>query len=69
MAFRGNAARGILSVLLFGFLLVVTVGLWLVLTLAVSVVAGDTAAIVFAAVSALSVTVGYGLVRASGARE
>lgn len=69
MAFRGDAARGILSVLLFWFLLVVTVGWWLVLTLAVSVVAGDTAAIVFAAVSALSVTVGYGLVRASGARE
>lgn len=69
MAFRGDAARGILLVLLFGFLLVVTVGWWLVLTLAVSVVAGDTAAIVFAAVSALSVTVGYGLVRASGARE
>lgn len=69
MVFRGNAARDFLSVLFFGFLLVVTVGWWLVLTLAVSMVAGDTAAIVFAAVSALSVTVGYGLVRASGARE
>ena len=69
MAFRGDAARDFLSVLFFGFLLVVTVGWWLVLTLAVSMVAGDTAAIVFAAVSALSVTVGCGLVRASGARE
>lgn len=69
MAFRGDAARDFLSVLFFGFLLVVTVGWWLVLTLAVSMVVGDTAAIVFAAVSALSVTVGYGLVRASGARE
>lgn len=39
------------------------------LTLTVSVVFGNVAAAVFAVCSALSVTVGYGLVRASDSRE
>ena len=47
----------------------VTVGWWVFLTLTVSVVFGNVAAVVFAVCSALSVTVGYGLVRASDSRE
>lgn len=57
------------SVLTFGLLFAVTVGWWVFLTLTVSVVFGNVAAAVFAVCSALSVTVGYGLVRASDSRE
>lgn len=52
-----------------GLLFAVTVGWWVFLTLTVSVVFGNVAAAVFAVCSALSVTVGYGLVRASDSRE
>ena len=57
------------SVLTFGLLFAVTVGWWVFLTLTVSVVFGNVAAAVFAVCSALSVTVGYGLVCASDFRE
>lgn len=57
------------SVLTFGLLFAVTVGWWVFLTLTVSVVFGNVAAAVFAVGTALSVTVGYGLVRASDSRE
>lgn len=52
-----------------GLLFAVTVGWWVFLTLTVSVVFGNVAAAVFAVCSALSVTVGYGLVGASDSRE
>lgn len=62
---KGDAA----SVLTFGPLFAVTVGWWVFLTLTVSVVFGNVAAAVFAVCSLFSVTVGYGLVRASDSRE
>lgn len=62
---KGDAA----SVLTFGLLFAVTVGWWVFLTLTVSVVFGNVAAAVFAVCSLFSVTVGYGLVRASDSRE
>lgn len=55
--------------LFLGLLFAVTVGWWVFLTLTGSVVFGNVAAAVFAVWSALSVTVGYGLVRASDSRE
>ena len=55
--------------LFLGLLFAVTVGWWVFLTLTVSVVFGNVAAAVFAVCSALSVTVGYELVRASDSRE
>ena len=55
--------------LFLGLLFAVTVGWWVFLTLTVSVVFGNVAAAVFAVCSSLSVTVGYGLVRASDSRE
>lgn len=64
MHFRGVSVREI-PFMLFA----VTVGWWVFLTLTVSVVFGNVAAAVFAVCSALSVTVGYGLVRASDSRE
>lgn len=65
MHFRGDSVREIPFMLFLGLLLLVTFGWWVFLTLTVSVVFGNVAAAVFAVCSALSVTVGYGLVRAS----
>lgn len=58
MHFRGDSVREIPFMLFLGLLFAVTVGWWAFLTLTV-----------FAVCSALSVTVGYGLVRASDSRE
>ena len=69
MHFRGDSVREIPFMLFLGLLLLVTFGWWVFLTLTVSVVFGNVAAAVFAVHSALSVTVGYGLVRASDFRE
>lgn len=69
MRFRGDSVREIPFMLFLGLLLLVTFGWWVFLTLTVSVVFGNVAAAVFAVRSALSVTVGYGLVRASDFRE
>lgn len=69
MHFRGDSVREIPFMLFLGLLLLVTFGWWVFLTLTVSVVFGNVAAAVFAVWSALSVTVGYGLVRASDFRE
>ena len=69
MHFRGVSVREIPFMLFLGLLFAVTVGWWVFLTLTVSVVFGNVAAAVFAVCSALSVTVGYGLVRASDSRE
>ena len=66
MHFRGDSVREIPFMLFLGLLLLVTFGWWVFLTLTVSVVFGNVAA---AVCSALSVTVGYGLVRASDFRE
>lgn len=55
--------------LFLGLLFAVTVGWWVFLTLTVSVVFGNVAAAIFAVCSLFSVTVGYGLVRASDSRE
>lgn len=65
MHFRGVSVREIPFMLFLGLLFAVTVGWWVFLTLTVSVVFGNVAAAVFAVCSTLSVTVGYGLVRAS----
>lgn len=65
MHLRGDSVREIPFMLFLGLLFAVTVGWWVFLTLTVSVVFGNVAAAVFAVWSALSVTVGYGLVRAS----
>ncbi len=62
MHFRGVSVREIPFMLFLGLLFAVTVGWWVFLTLTVSVVFGNVAAAVFAVCSALSVTVGYGLV-------
>ena len=64
MHFRGVSVREIPFMLFLGLLFAVTVGWWVFLTLTVSVVFGNVAVC-----SALSVTVGYGLVRASDSRE
>lgn len=69
MHLRGDSVREIPDMLFLGLLFAVTVGWWVFLTLTVSVVFGNVAAAVFAVCSALSVTVGYGLVRASDSRE
>lgn len=69
MHLRGDSVREIPFMLFVGLLFAVTVGWWVFLTLTVSVVFGNVAATVFAVCSALSVTVGYGLVRASDSRE
>ena len=69
MHFRGVSVREIPFMLFLGLLFAVTVGWWAFLTLTVSVVFGNVASAVFAVCSALSVTVGYGLVRASDSRE
>lgn len=69
MHLRGDSVREIPFMLFLGLLFAVTVGWWVFLTLTVSVVFGNVAAAVFAVCSALSVTVGYGLVRASDSRE
>lgn len=69
MHLRGDSVREIPFMLFLGLLFTVTVGWWVFLTLTVSVVFGNVAAAVFAVCSALSVTVGYGLVRASDSRE
>lgn len=69
MHLRGDSVRKIPFMLFLGLLFAVTVGWWVFLTLTVSVVFGNVAAAVFAVCSALSVTVGYGLVRASDSRE
>lgn len=66
---RGDSVREIPFMLFLGLLFAVTVGWWVFLTLTVSVVFGNVAAAVFAVCSALSVTVGYGLVRASDSLE
>ena len=63
MHFRGVSVREIPFMLFLGLLFAVTVGWWVFPTLTVSVVFGNVAAAVFAVCSALSVTVGYGLVR------
>ena len=68
MHLRGDSVREIPFMLFLGLLFAVTVGWWVFLTLTVSVVFGNVAAAVFAVCSALSVTVGYGLVRASDSR-
>lgn len=57
-----------LWVCFFGILLVVTVGWWVVLSLAVAMVAGEIAGIGFACFSAFSVTIGYALIRAADSR-
>lgn len=62
-------AKKIPFMLFLGLLFAVTVGWWAFLTLTVSVVFGNVAAAVFAVCSLFSVTVGYGLVRASDSRE
>lgn len=69
MHLRGVSVREIPFMLFLGLLFAVTVGWWVFLTLTVSVVFGNVAAAVFAVCSTLSVTVGYGLVRASDSRE
>lgn len=69
MHFRGVSVREIPFMLFLGLLFAVTVGWWVFLTLTVSVVFGNVAAAVFAVCSLFSVTVGYGLVRASDSRE
>lgn len=69
MHLRGDSVREIPFMLFLGLLFAVTVGWWVFLTLTVSVVFGNVAAAVFAVCSALSVTVGYGLVCASDFRE
>ena len=63
MHLRGDSVREIPFMLFLGLLFAVTVGWWVFLTLTVSVVFGNVVC------SALSVTVGYGLVRASDSRE
>ena len=63
MHFCGDSVREIPFMLFLGLLFAVTVGWWVFLTLMVS------AAAIFAVCSAFSVTVGYGLVRASDSRE
>ena len=69
MHFRGYSVREIPFMLFLGLLVALTVGWWAFLTLTVSVVFGNVAAAVFAVCSLFSVTVGYGLVRASDSRE
>ena len=69
MHFRGDSVREIPCMLFLGLLLLETFGWWVFLTLTVSGGFGNVAAAVFAVCSALSVTVGYGLVRASDFRE
>lgn len=69
MHFRGDSVREIPFMLFLGLLFAVTVGWWAFLTLTVSVVFGNVAVAVFAVCSLFSVTVGYGLVRASDSRE
>lgn len=69
MHLRGDSVREIPFMLFLGLLFAVTVGWWVFLTFTVSVVFGNVAAAVFAVCSALSVTVCYGLVRASDSRE
>lgn len=69
MHLRGDSVREIRIMLFLGLLFAVTVGWWVFLTLTVSVVFGNVAAAVFAVRSALTVTVGYGFVRASDSRE
>lgn len=69
MHFRGDSVREIPFMPFLGLLFAVTVGWWAFLTLTVSVVFGNVAAAVFAVRSLFSVTVGYGLVRASDSRE
>lgn len=72
MHLRGDSVREIPFMLFLGLLFAVTVGWWVFLTLTVSVVFGNVAAMCRSGVgvcSALSVTVGYGLVRASDSRE
>lgn len=69
MHLRGDSVREIPFMLFLDLLFAVTVGWWVFLTLTVSVVFGNVAAAVFVVCSALSVTVGYGLVRASDSRE
>lgn len=69
MHFCGDSVRETLFMLFLGLLFAVTVGWWVFLTLTVSVVFGNVAAVIFAVCSAFSVTVGYGLVRASDSRE
>lgn len=69
MHFRGDSVREIPFMPFLGLLFAVTVGWWAFLTLTVSVVFGNVAAAVFAVCSLFSVTVGYGLVRASDSRE
>ena len=66
---KGDATSVLTFMLFLGLLFAVTVGWWVFLTLTVSVVFGNVAAAVFAVCSTLSVTVGYGLVRASDSRE
>mgnify|MGYP001249804134 CR=1 FL=1 len=58
MHLRGDSVREIPFMLFLGLLFAVTVGWWVFLT-----------PTVFAVCSALSVTVGYGLVRATDSRE
>lgn len=69
MHLRGDSVWEISFMLFHGLLFAVTVGWWVFLTLTVSVIFGNVAAAVFAVCSSLSVTVGYGLVRASDSRE
>lgn len=69
MHFCGDSVREIPFMVFLGLLFAVTVGWWVFLTLMVSVVFGNVAAAIFAVCSAFSVTVGYGLVRASDSRE
>lgn len=59
----GTWRDAVLAIAFGGTLVTVTVGWWVVLSLAVAAVAGSIAGICFAGFSALSVTVGYALIR------
>ena len=59
----------VLTIVFGGTLVTVTVGWWVVLSLAVAAVAGSIAGICFAVFSALSATVGYALIRCADSQD
>lgn len=65
----GTWRDAVLSLTFGGTLVTVTVGWWVMLSLAVAAVAGSIAGIFFAVFSALSVTVGYALIRCADSKD
>lgn len=65
MKLRGDAARGVLSLLLFAVWVILVVGPWAVLTLAVGTMFGKVAGAVFGATSAFCAVLAYALVKSA----